>query len=205
MAVVALAACNASTTEDPVPPVTGIRIDTLSLFGVDSCGPSDTQIAKSVVTLRRVERTDAGEVIVQAARYGVFDCFTDPAFTEPFALEAEYKLRVYAFSAQGYEKHALDIKSAFAPDAGVGADEGLADLASVVATCTAFEYENVSSTAVCQIERDGRITDAGAADATGTDSATDASSDASPADAGGDAGASDAGAADAGDAGDGGS
>lgn len=173
-ATAALAACNASTTIDPVPPVTGIRVDTLGLFGVDSCGPGDDQVAKTAVTVTDV--TASGEAGLRAAdvsRSGTFDCFADPAFIEPFAISAEYKLRVFGFSARRYQEHAADIATALAQrnDAAVAADATLASLADVVATCQAFEYANVNSTAACVLDFDRR---SGAADAGSVDAASDA-------------------------------
>lgn len=54
-----VSACEGSNTEADVPPLTGIRIDTLGLFGGDSCGTGPNQIAKIAITVERLPIADA--------------------------------------------------------------------------------------------------------------------------------------------------
>lgn len=223
LALLAAAACNASRTEDVVPPVTGIRIDTLGLFGADSCGLADSQIAKISVTVSAAapgtgsaEAGAPGGGAAEILRSGTFDCFAEPAFVEPFAGDAEYKLRVYGYSARRFQETLNDAQGNPLPSIDEliakrgaaearDADEQLSARASAVATCTATQYANVYSTAACVLESDLRPAassndggrDAGELDA----GSAEADSDASDLDAGD----LDAGAADAGeDGGDGG-
>jgi hypothetical protein len=215
----ALAACNATTLEDVVPPVTGVRVDTLDLFGADSCGPADWQIAKTAVTVTALgQPDDAGNRSSSLVKIGRFDCFTDPGFVEPSAIRIEYELRVFGFSAAHYDQHAAvlndHLKTSFAGKNDMSAaaavataaedDAALAAVADVIATCTVNEYENVYSTAACTIDFDARpgrggSSDAGDAGDAGAHDAGDASDD----DAGlGDAGDADASDGDGGDASD---
>ncbi len=218
LAAAALAACNASSTEDVVPPVTGVRIDTLSLFGVDSCGLADSQIAKISVTVSALVQgtasaeagtPDGGARAAEVLRSGTFDCFAEPAFVELFAASAEYKLRVYGYSARRFQEVLKDAQGNPLPSIDEliakrgeaearDADEQLSARASAVATCTATQYANVYSTATCVLESDSRpaaSSNDGGSDAGDLDAGdAEADSDASDRDAGElDASASDAG------------
>ena len=53
-----VSACDASSTEGDIPPLTGVRIDTLGLLGGDSCGTADGQIEKLAVLLEVVPPPD---------------------------------------------------------------------------------------------------------------------------------------------------
>lgn len=196
-----LAACTASTTDDVAPPITGFRIDTLGLFGVDSCGPADNQIAKVIV-----ERSTPYQLTVDASEPATsldeqrsagltqlahFDCFVDPSFVESFAIPVHYDVMVYGFAASRYGLAGQPVALA---DGGTAPPLALEAVADVVARCVADVQANVDNTAACEIVADRRpgrgsgdaSTDAGQADDGGNDAdaARDASDGSAPEDAG---------------------
>lgn len=59
-----VSACDASSTEGDIAPLTGVRIDTLGLLGADSCGTADGQIAKLAVLLEVLPPPDPDAAVL---------------------------------------------------------------------------------------------------------------------------------------------
>lgn len=227
-----VSACDASSTEGDIPPLTGVRIDTLGLLGGDSCGTADGQIAKLAVLLEVVpppdpdaavpapepaEPVDAAEPADASVDGGSPGAGAPPngaplskvdrsavfdCFAEPTFLSDAPVYATFRLRVFGFSAAAFASLGA-APALG----ESLASQADVVATCVATQQANVRATAVCTLDRDSRTGAAPAPDAGPSDAGD--GGDAASSDAGD---ASDAGTGDSGeptdagtDAGDGGS
>ena len=210
-----VSACDASSTEGDIPPLTGVRIDTLGLLGGDSCGTADGQIAKLAVLLEVLPPPDPDAAVpapepepepaepVDAAEPadGSVDGGSPGAGAPPNGAPLSKVDRSAVFDcfaeptflsdAPVYATFRLRVfgisAAAFASlGAAPALGESLASQADVVATCVATQQANVRATAVCTLDRDSR-------------SGATPAPDAGPSDAGDDG---DAGSSDAGDAGD---
>jgi hypothetical protein len=144
--------CGSSAATTILVPITGVTVRAESITGGLGCGRGSTQIFKYAVVVFGPNPMAIGALgsFDTPLASNVFDCFSDGLFVNlpATAGSTDYKLSVYAYSAQAYEA-ATDAKIRAAL-AGTDAATLAATSPTFTTTCSATEIPDVQSLAACQ-------------------------------------------------------
>jgi hypothetical protein len=150
-APIAFAGCATNGPATAYTPITGIQISAADIVAGHGCGGRIGQIYKYAAVV--AYPTDGGAASTPLTS-GVFDCFADGIFSNLPVLDGGYQLfdvSIYAYDQASFPA-ALDCPSStvHCPGDDAGAVAPWEAAANWTASCTASEYQGVTTIASCE-------------------------------------------------------
>ena len=142
-----LLGCGSTSASDALTPITGITVRAETLTAGRGCGRAPTQVFKYAVAVFGRNPGDTAKLDAWVAG-GVYDCFTDAQFVNvpSSAGSFDYALQIFAYNEAAFGKAGEATVKAAAQNPTTLPQTN----PTLTTRCTAQEFDQVQSLAVCQ-------------------------------------------------------